>query len=131
MTLCATGVLQDDCPVPEVVMFGNILRGRVSSRSSGVETDFRRRPAGEIALTVLSFVFVGVSAALFFVWLTFEYTGGRASGALSADVDSVSFGRGWARCASHPAEDGGSNGAAEARSGCTSAGRGCAPEGAE
>ena len=110
-------------------MFGNILRASVSSRASSAETDFRRRPASEIALTVLSFVFVGVSAALFFVWLAFEYTGGRASGALSADVDCVSFGRGWARCASHPAGDGGSNWAAEARSGCTSAGRGCAPEG--
>ena len=110
-------------------MFGNILRGSVSSRASAVETDFRRRPASEIALTVLSFVFVGASAALFFVWLTFEYTDGRASGALSADVDCVSFGRGWARCASHPAGDGGSNWAAGARSDCTSAGRGCAPEG--
>ena len=112
-------------------MFGNILRARVSSRASAVETDFRRRTASEIALTVLSFVFVGASAALFFVWLAFEYTGGRASGALSADLDCVSFGRGWARCVSHPAEDGGSNWAAEARSGCTSASRGCAPEGAE
>jgi hypothetical protein len=110
-------------------MFGNILRGSVSSRASPVETDFRRRPVSEIALTVLSFVFIGVSAALFFVWLAFEYTGGRASGALSAYVDCVSFGRGWGRCASHPAEDGGSNWAAEARSGCTSAGRGCAREG--
>ena len=116
-------------PVPEVVMFGNILRASVSSRASSAGTDFRRWPASEIALTVLSFVFIGVSAALFFVWLAFEYTGGRASRALSADVDCVSFGRGWARCASHPAGDGGSNGAAGARSGCTSAGRGCAPEG--
>jgi len=105
-------------------MFGNILRARVSSRASAVETDFRRRTASEIALTVLSFVFVGASAALFFVWLAFEYTGGRASGALSADLDCVSFGRGWARCVSHPAEDGGSNGAVQARSDCMSAGRG-------
>src|SRR5271169_5358260 len=99
-------------------MFGNILRASVSSRASSAETDFRRRPASEIALTVLSFVFVGVSAALFFVWLAFEYTGGRASGGLSADVDCVSFGRGWARCASHPAGDGGSNSAAAARGNC-------------
>jgi hypothetical protein len=110
-------------------MFGNILLASESSRASSADTDFRRRSASEIALTVLSFVFVGASAALFFVWLAFDYTGGRASGALSADVDCVSFGRGWARCASHTAGDGGSNGAAEARSGCTSAGRGCSREG--
>ena len=100
-------------------MFGNILGAGASSRAPAVEMNFRRRSASEIALVVLCGVFVGAIVALFFAWLSSASTGSRG---LSADADCVSFGRGGARCVGH--SDGGSNGAAEARSDCVSAGRG-------
>ena len=100
-------------------MFGNILGASASSRLSAVEMNFRRRSASEIALIALRAIFVGVTLALFFAWLSSANTGSRG---LSADADCVSFGRGGARCVSH--SDGGSNSVADARSDCISAGRG-------
>ena len=99
-------------------MFGNIL-GASASSLSAVEMNFRRRPASEIALIVLRVIFVGVTVALFFAWLSSASTGSRG---LSADADCVSFGRGGARCVTH--SDGGSNGVVDARGDCISAGRG-------
>ena len=100
-------------------MFGNILGASASSRLSAVEMNFRKRSASEIALIVLRAIFVGVTVALFFAWLSSANTGSRG---LSADADCVSFGRGDARCVSH--SDGESNSVADARSDCIGAGRG-------
>jgi hypothetical protein len=75
-------------------MFGNILGASASSRLSTVEMNFRRLSASEIALIVLRVIFVGVTVALFFAWLSSANTGSRG---LSADADCVSFGRGGAR----------------------------------
>ena len=99
-------------------MFGNIL-GASASSLSAIEMNFRRRSASEIALIVLRVIFLGVTGALFFAWLSSANTGSRG---LSADADCVSFGRGGARCVTH--SDGGSNSVADARSDCISAGRG-------
>jgi hypothetical protein len=106
--------------VREVVMSVNWLGASSGGRASAIGANFRRRLNSEAVLTVLYFVFVGVTAALFFAWLTSANTGGRASGRLSADADCVSFGRGGARCET----DGGSNRIADARGDCISAGRG-------
>jgi hypothetical protein len=106
--------------VLEVVMSGNWLGASSGGRASAIGMNFRRRLNSEAVLTVLYFVFVGVTAALFFAWLTSANTGRRANGNLSADADCVSFGRGGARCVG----DGGSNRIADARADCISAGRG-------
>jgi hypothetical protein len=100
-------------------MFGNIVGAGARSRASAVEMNFRRRSASDIASMAQCAIFVGVTVALFFAWLSSANTGSRG---LSADADCVSFGRGGARCVSH--SDGGSNGVADARSDCISAGRG-------
>jgi hypothetical protein len=101
-------------------MSANWLGASSGGRASAIGTNLSRRLKSEAALTVLYFVFVGVTAALFFAWLTSANTGRRANGHLSADADCVSFGRGGARCAT----DGGSNRIADARGDCISAGRG-------
>jgi len=106
--------------VLEVAMSGNWLGASSGGRASAIGTNFRRRLNSEAVLTVLFFVLVGVTAALFFAWLAFANTGGRANGHLSADADCVSFGRGGARCETA----GGSKRIADARSDCISAGRG-------
>jgi hypothetical protein len=82
-------------------------------------TNFRRRLNSEAVLTALYFVFVGVTAALFFAWLTSANTGGPANGHLSTDTDCLSFGGGGARRAT----DGASNRIADAGGDCMSAGR--------
>jgi hypothetical protein len=101
-------------------MSENWLDGSSGSRASATRTSFHRRLNGEAALTVLRLVFVGVTAALFFAWLTSANTGGRANGQSSADGDCVGSGRGGARCAS----DGASDRIADAPGACMSAGRG-------
>jgi hypothetical protein len=106
--------------VLEVVMSENWLGAGSGGRASANGTSLRRRLNSEALLTILYLVFVSVTAALFFAWLTSANTGGRANGQLSADADCVSFGRGGAHCVG----DGGSNRIADARSECISAGRG-------
>jgi hypothetical protein len=106
--------------VGEVVMSGNGPGASSGGRASAIGTNFRRRLNSETVLTVLCFVFVGVTAALFFAWLTSADTGGSAGGHLSTDADCVSFGKGGAHCVG----DGGSNRIADARGECISAGRG-------
>jgi hypothetical protein len=101
-------------------MSGSWLGASSGGRASAVATNFRRRLNSEVVLTAVCFVFVGVTAALFFAWLTSANTGGRANGQLSADADCVSLGRGGARCAT----GGASNRIADARGDCMSAGRG-------
>ena len=101
-------------------MSGKWFGASSDGRASAIAANFLRRLNSEAALTALGFVFVGVTAALFFAWLTSANTGGRANGHLSADEDCVSFGRGGARCVG----DGGSNRIADARGDCISAGRG-------
>jgi hypothetical protein len=96
----------------------NWLGASSGGRASVIGLNFRRRLNSEAVLAVLYFVFVGVTVALFFAWLTSANTVGRANGHLSADC--VSFGRGGARCET----DGGSNRIADARGDCVSAGRG-------
>ena len=103
-------------------MFGNTFGASVGSRASAIELNFRRRSPSEIALIALRAVFVGLTVALFFAWLTSANMRGRAGPGLTADADCVSLGRGGARCASRSAGDGA--GAADLRSDCVSAGRG-------
>jgi hypothetical protein len=102
-------------------MLVNSRGARFAALAWAAEANLRRRPASAMALTVLRLVFVGVTAALFFAWLTSANTIGRGS---SPDADCVSFGRGGARCLGHSAGECGANGAFEARSDCISAGRG-------
>jgi hypothetical protein len=100
--------------VLEVVMSVNWLGASSGGRASAIGTNFRRRLNSEAVLAVLYFVFVGVTAALFFAWLTSVNTGGRAA------ADCVSFGRGGARCET----DSGSSRVVDAGGDCISAGRG-------
>lgn len=100
-------------------MSRNWLGASSAGRASANRTNFRRRLNSEAVLTALYFVFVGVTAALFFAWLTSANTGGPANEHLSTDADCLSFGRGGARCVG----DGESNRIADARGDCMSAGR--------
>ena len=81
-------------------MLVNSRGARFAALAWAAEANLRRRPASAMALTVLRLVFVGVTAALFFAWLTSANTVERGS---SPDADCVSFGRGGARCVGHSA----------------------------
>jgi hypothetical protein len=51
-------------------MSGNWVGASSGGRTSAIGTNFRHLPESEVALTVLRFVFIGVTVALFFAWLT-------------------------------------------------------------
>lgn len=83
-------------------MLRNALGASENSRALAVKLNFHPRLSREVALIVSRAIFVGVTAAVFFVWVASLSTGGGSS----SRANCASFGRGGAHCPSVSSTDG-------------------------